>query len=802
MARRILVLILFLFSQTIVAQTPDEFHDEIVSLFADRDYLTAATLLRKFEETDPEVFRSSNYDYLLARIEEKTGDTAAAASLYQEVARRDSVLRDYALWRLSRIARGSGNTMLERILLQELISFSPDGLPAAAAQRRLALSWIESGNYDLAIAQLERAPSSGVTVQVSPTDAANDARRVKAMLADAYLRSGDVAKAREIFTDLATNIPDPALPDDPAIAAVRALDMLQTQATETPLDDREHFRRAAIYQFDRDFESARLHYNAILNHFPSSDLVPDSIFQIGRGYAMLLDHIEAVKWYERVLESYPDDAVAPDTLLHAASSYARLGKYSAANARYKRYIAQFPNGPQVERAYLNIIDILRDQREDTDAFKWIESIRAKFPDKQAAALATFAEARMFLVRTDWENALVALNRLETFTDLGGPSVPGGTTRSEVAFLRGFVLEQMRRYPEAIELYLSIPDGRNEYYGWRATERLRLMGSTPASRPFVAAKADQLRSARPPEPDAERKDLQALLRLTDASLERDKLLASLRTIYSTMPAYTPPKFKQPAKAPAKEPPSPRKKNGPRPRSVLSEFLFLGLYDEAAIEFESTKGPDAFANAKVEFDPSLAAIYASGDFASRGIALVDTIWKIPADYQVELIPREINELLYPAPFADALIRHSPQRNVDPRFLLSIIRQESRFRPDTRSPAAARGLMQFISTTSNRAAAELGREDFRQDDLYDPSTAILFGSHYIGNLFKLFPDQTEAVAASYNGGEDNMKRWLARAKSDLPDRYVPEIMYAQTKDYVLRVMSNYRMYMMLYDGDLKFK
>ena len=85
---------------------------------------------------------------------------------------------------------------------------------------------------------------------------------------------------------------------------------------------------------------------------------------------------------------------------------------------------------------------------------------------------------------------------------------------------------------------------------------------------------------------------------------------------------------------------------------------------------------------------------------------------------------------------------------------------------------------------------------------ATAILFGSQYIGNLFKLFPNQPAAVAASYNGGEDNMKRWLGRSKSDYAGRYVPEIGFAQSKDYVWRVMSNYRMYQMLYDERLNPK
>ena len=116
-----------------------------------------------------------------------------------------------------------------------------------------------------------------------------------------------------------------------------------------------------------------------------------------------------------------------------------------------------------------------------------------------------------------------------------------------------------------------------------------------------------------------------------------------------------------------------------------------------------------------------------------------------------------------------------------------------------AAARGLMQFIAPTANKIATSIGREGFRQEELYSPTTAIEFGSRYIEDLFKLFPEQPQAVVASYNGGEDNLTRWVARSGGNDPDLYVAEIIFTQSKDYVYRVMANYRMYCHLYDRDL---
>ena len=62
---------------------------------------------------------------------------------------------------------------------------------------------------------------------------------------------------------------------------------------------------------------------------------------------------------------------------------------------------------------------------------------------------------------------------------------------------------------------------------------------------------------------------------------------------------------------------------------------------------------------------------------------------------------------------------------------MRQESRFRPDAVSSAAASGLMQFIIPTAARMAQQVELNDFTDQDLFDPGTSILFGATYTGQM-----------------------------------------------------------------------
>jgi soluble lytic murein transglycosylase-like protein len=59
---------------------------------------------------------------------------------------------------------------------------------------------------------------------------------------------------------------------------------------------------------------------------------------------------------------------------------------------------------------------------------------------------------------------------------------------------------------------------------------------------------------------------------------------------------------------------------------------------------------------------------------------------------------------------------------------------------------------------------------------------------------------VAASYNGGEDNVVRWVRRATHDDPGVFTAEVGFTESKDYVNKVMANFRAYKLLYTEDLR--
>ncbi len=156
-------------------------------------------------------------------------------------------------------------------------------------------------------------------------------------------------------------------------------------------------------------------------------------------------------------------------------------------------------------------------------------------------------------------------------------------------------------------------------------------------------------------------------------------------------------------------------------------------------------------------------------------------------------------FPVVFRDEVIAAAKPRKIDPRFVLAIMKQESSFRAGVKSPSAARGLLQLVIDTAMKYNKKAGYAGLQPDDLYNPRTNITIGCEYIADLKKQFGGLNEAIAASYNGGEDNAARWLNRSKPKDPGIFAAEIGFAETKNYVFKVMNNYRIYREMYTEDL---
>ena len=139
------------------------------------------------------------------------------------------------------------------------------------------------------------------------------------------------------------------------------------------------------------------------------------------------------------------------------------------------------------------------------------------------------------------------------------------------------------------------------------------------------------------------------------------------------------------------------------------------------------------------------------------------------------------------------------LDPALVYAIVRQESRFNPSARSHVGATGLMQVMPST---AAWFTGDKRLKRPGaLRDPGANLRLGQDYFGYLLAkdyVGHDLLRAMAA-YNGGSGPLLRTLEALGEDAdPLMVIESLPYAETRNYVERVMANYWIYRQMFGAD----
>jgi len=133
-------------------------------------------------------------------------------------------------------------------------------------------------------------------------------------------------------------------------------------------------------------------------------------------------------------------------------------------------------------------------------------------------------------------------------------------------------------------------------------------------------------------------------------------------------------------------------------------------------------------------------------------------------------------------------------DPALVLGLIRQETEFNAFAVSSAGARGLMQMMPASARIAAKQAGLPYRPEALLRDTAYNMQLGmTEYRGHLDR-YGGSYVLAAASYNAGPNNVKKWLSiygDPRITDPLDWIEQIPFAETRNYVQRVLENTEVY-----------
>ncbi|MEW6607105.1 MAG: lytic transglycosylase domain-containing protein [bacterium] len=150
----------------------------------------------------------------------------------------------------------------------------------------------------------------------------------------------------------------------------------------------------------------------------------------------------------------------------------------------------------------------------------------------------------------------------------------------------------------------------------------------------------------------------------------------------------------------------------------------------------------------------------------------------------------DTIAPVYYEDIVYKYAEKYDIDPFLAMAIIKAESSFYSGAQSPKGAIGLMQIMPATGKEIASKLNLRPFAVCDLYDPEINIQIGLYYFVKLQNKFNGDIYLTLAAYNGGAENVKKWLfekkmgtIKSKADIKN-----IPFKETREFVYDVIWNY--------------
>jgi tetratricopeptide (TPR) repeat protein len=234
--------------------------------------------------------------------------------------------------------------------------------------------------------------------------------------------------------------------------------------------------------------------------------------------------------------------------------------------------------------------------------------------------------------------------------------------------------------------------------------------------------------------------------------------------------------------------------------VEALMRLGMHSDAVCELEEIDTADGRPEKLLLRSIML---YASG----RWLEAIKAYDALPRGFRNGL-PVGFERMLFPRRFGTEIEDLAKKAGVDPDLVLAIIRQESVFNPQARSPVGAMGLMQLMPATARLEVKKLTDDYLPADErrllrqraeaplnLLTAETNLAIGVHHVRSLLDKYKSPVYVLSA-YNASPSAAARWQSTIPTKDLLTFIEKIPYKETRAYVKLVLRNYFYYKRWYN------
>ncbi len=217
-----------------------------------------------------------------------------------------------------------------------------------------------------------------------------------------------------------------------------------------------------------------------------------------------------------------------------------------------------------------------------------------------------------------------------------------------------------------------------------------------------------------------------------------------------------------------------------------FLFVGvLFWRIGDEFVKTEMENLVQSKTIEFGPLPKKL--SGHYQFAGIQKFYLPW-IQSEYLSAISKKDlihqVSLQIHPGlrkfarPHLETIFQLCEDYQVDPFWVLAIVKAESSFQVSARSPKDAQGLMQITPQTALHIFQKLHRK-FDHSWSSNPQLNLELGVYYLKELLQSFHHQYDLATVAYNHGPQGVRLVIADGEGEE---------FLSEHQYLEKIKSNY--------------
>ena len=156
-----------------------------------------------------------------------------------------------------------------------------------------------------------------------------------------------------------------------------------------------------------------------------------------------------------------------------------------------------------------------------------------------------------------------------------------------------------------------------------------------------------------------------------------------------------------------------------------------------------------------------------------------------------------MAYPQAYPQVVTQVAQEFDLPVYLIWSIMRQESRYKPNAISHTDAVGALQMIPQTARKVARDLQIE-YNPRTFHYPEVGFRYSAYYMKKLLDTFDGLLVPMAGSYNSGPKTIARWFKK-NPDVPFAWlIEEFEYNEGRSYSRKVAEHMLRYLYLYERD----